>query len=225
MAATTEQDVGKEKQDPPYRNGSVVDPTKNVLDLVRAMEKTLDQLRVADGDLLNEKIARLHDKAGHNATIIDLHAKHQIALDLKESSRLDSVRQVDQLAVKTESDRAAAAVMALAAQANTTAENLRKSVDSSAATLAAQLSQSMMTIGDRITSLERTSYLGAGKSAVSDPAIEKISQEVQALARSRDTTTGKSEGISMAWAVVIGAVGLIVTILGGIGAIIALRGP
>jgi len=182
--------------------GGVIDPTKNVLDLVDAAVKRIDDVGRLRALLVDVQIA-------HQAEIGRLRADYQTAIDALEAKRLDAIRQVDQLAVKTEADRSAAAITALATTAATTAETLRNAVNTSATNLATQLTNTVNAITERIAQLEKLSYTGQGRQAVSDPQIERLSQMVEALARSQATSGGKSEGIGMSWSVLLAGVALI----------------
>lgn len=206
--------------------GPTVDPTKNVLDLVEASIKRIDDMAVLTGLLVEARLKVVEEtaklRAEHNAEIDRLRAEHQSVQDDKESRRLDSVRQVDQMAVRNESDRSALAITALASSAAVTAETLRSAVNTSAANLATQLDRTVSAITERIASLEKSSYQGIGRAGVADPAADRLQALVEALARAQSQGTGKSEGISSSWVVLVGVAGLILTLLGIGGAILAL---
>jgi hypothetical protein len=172
-----------------------------------------DDLRLSERRLQEEKIRCVEIQMRTLQHEMALRATHQASLDALESKRLDAVRGVDQLAAKTEADRAAAAVTSLANSAATTAETLRSAVNTSATNLATQLDRTVTAITERIAALEKSSYTGAGKQAVADPQMERLSTLVEALARSRASEAGKTEGISASWGVVLGAVALIASLL------------
>jgi hypothetical protein len=163
----------------------VIDPTENVRELFEAGATRQDDLRLAERRLQEEKIERLEAEFRAVQREVQIRADHQRDLDALESKRLDAVRSVDQLAAKTEADRAAAAVTALATQASTTAETLRSAVNTSATNLATQLDRTVSAIVERIAALEKSSYTGAGK----------------------------GEGMSSSWGVLLAVVGLIATLL------------
>jgi hypothetical protein len=163
----------------------VIDPTENVRELFEAGATRQDDLRLAERRLQEEKIQRLESEFRAVQREVRIRADHQRDLDALESKRLDAVRSVDQLAAKTEADRAAAAVTALATQASTTAETLRSAVNTSATNLATQLDRTVSAIVERIAALEKSSYTGAGK----------------------------GEGMSSSWGVLLAVVGLIATLL------------
>jgi hypothetical protein len=193
--------------------GPVIDPTKNVLDLVEAAVKRLDDMTALRGDLVDEKIKRLEREQALLVTMADLRAEHQRDLDALESKRLDAMRQVDQLAVKTEADRASSAITALANAAATTAETLRSAVNTSATNLATALDRTVASITERIAALEKSSYTGQGKQAVVDPQVTEMLVEMRALRSAQSQGTGKAEGINIAWVGLLGVVSLIVGLL------------
>jgi len=186
--------------------GPVIDPTQNVLDLVHAAINRQDDLRKAHDELNAQGI-------NHQKEMADLRAAHNKDLTAKESSRLDAIRQVDQLAVTRAAEQTLTAVNALASSQAREAETLRNSLTSTAAALATQNADTVKQISDRISSLERSSYEGKGKQAVSDPMLSELVVEMKSLRESRATGTGKTQGISAAWAVLLGVVTLIVGLI------------
>jgi len=195
------------------KGNPVVDPTQNVRELFEAGSTRQDDLRLAERRLQEEKILRVEVQLRAVQHEVALRAEHQTSLDQLESKRLDAVRSVDQLAAKTEADRAAAAVTALATSAATTAETLRSAVNTSATNLATQLDRTVTTIIERIAALEKSSYTGLGKQAVADPQIERLALMVETLTRSRAADTGKTEGIGASWGVLLGVVALVASLM------------
>lgn len=95
-------------------NEPVIDPTRNVLDLVRAETKRQDDLRNAEGGALRE--------------LMNLRADYDEKLRNKEADRIDAIRAVDVQAVQRAAEVAAAAVQALAAQVPITADAVRNAL-------------------------------------------------------------------------------------------------
>jgi hypothetical protein len=184
--------------------GPVIDPTQNVLDLVAAAIRRIDDVATLQAKLGDEKIQ-------HTEVIALLRAQHQVALDAQESKRLDSVRQIDQLAIKTESDRASLAITALATTAAVTAETLRSAVNTSATNLATQLDRTVTAINERIAALEKSSYTGMGKQAVADPQFTRLTDMVETLTRHTSASAGKSEGIGASWTVLVAVVAILIS--------------
>lgn len=202
----------------------VIDPTRNVLDLVHAAITRIDDLNAMTVKLTNEQNSRATDQYLALQREIELRAEHQIALDQLESKRIDAQRHGDQLAIKSESDRSALAITALASAASVTAETLRSAVNTSAANLALQLDRTVTAITGRIADLEKSANMGAGKQAVADPQMERLATMVENLVRSQATGSGKSEGINAFWVVLVAVAGLILTLLGIVTAVITFKG-
>lgn len=97
---------------------AVIDPTRNVLDLVRMSNQRQDDLRIME--------------ARHIREIIEIRNTHDIELRVAEARRIDAIRLVDQASVTRAAEVASEAVMTLAAQVPVTADAVR-------ATLAAAL--------------------------------------------------------------------------------------
>lgn len=193
--------------------GPTIDPTANVLALNAASTKRIDDMAEIREALADEKIKRIEERAVLLDTIVKLRAEHQAQLDSQESKRLDAVRAVDQLTVKTEADRQAAAVTTLATQAATTAETLRSAVNSSATNLATQLATTIATITERIATLEKSSYTGQGKQAAVDPQVSEMLTELRALRQTQSTAGGRTEGMTTSWKFVVAGIGMFGTLI------------
>jgi F0F1-type ATP synthase membrane subunit b/b' len=174
----------------------VIDPTANVLILVDAAVKRLDDLRAAENRRIEELLAL---ETLRTKEVAQLHASYTEKLALAESKRIDAIRSVDVAAVAIASDKAAQQATVLARAVETSAENLRTNLT----TLSNELIK-------RISTLEQSSYTGAGKSAVSDPMLVTLVDEMRSLRTSRDTGTGKSEGSSAVWGIIAAVIGLVV---------------
>jgi hypothetical protein len=192
--------------------GPVVDPTENVRELFEAGETRQDDLRLAERRLQEEKILRIEVGMRWLQHEVKIRANHQRDLDTLEAKRLDAVRSVDQLAVKTEADRSAAAITALANAAATTAETLRSAVNTSATNLATQLDRTVTAITERIAALEKSSYTGAGKQAVADPMMEQLLAEMRSSTAQRAADQGRSIGMSDSAKMIIAALGVLLTL-------------
>ena len=127
------------------------DPTFNVIQIVNAAVKRLDDLNTADRHANKEMIAL-------NKEIINLHFaywdKLRISdekLSLAESKRIDAIRSVDVGNVAIASEKAAQQATVLADQLTKSAEQLRNLV----LTTATQLQEQVITpLMDRIRDLE-----------------------------------------------------------------------
>lgn len=194
--------------------GPVVDPTANVRDLSEASNRRQDDLREANNKYIESEIRSLRLESKYLRRESQLRAEHQKEKELLESSRLNAIRTVDQQAVTTAADRTLAAVQTLAATQNASAEVLRSALTATAATIATQLQTTVQGLSERITGLERSSYEGKGKQALSDPMLEKLVSRMDSLIESRATDTGNTQGISMIWGIILGAGVLIGTLFG-----------
>jgi hypothetical protein len=92
----------------------IIDPTKNVLDLVAAAIQRQDDLREKD--------------TNHLVEIVRLRSDYDKELRKAESARIDAIRAVDVAAVQRAAEVAAEAVQTLAAQVPITAEAVRTSL-------------------------------------------------------------------------------------------------
>lgn len=125
----------------------VVDPTKNVLNLVEAESRRQDDLRLAGEKLSNVK----HQ---HAKELISLHSDYGDKLREAETKRLDAIRAVDVAAAAVAQQRI-----------ETTAATLRDLVASTASAAATAAASITNSLAERIAQLERTSYEGSGRGA------------------------------------------------------------
>lgn len=183
-----------------------IDPTENVIALVKAENKRQDDLRDAHSKFVEAEIEHVQDTA-------KLRSEHTKQMGEKESDRLDKIRQVDVLNASTAAAQALTAIQTLATTTTANAETLRALVTSTAAAIATQTATTVSTQNERIAALEKSSYEGAGKQRVSDPLVDKLLEEVKGLRESRAGVTAKSEGIHASWLILIGAVALISTLM------------
>lgn len=175
----------------------VIDPTKNVLDLVDASERRIDDLMAAA-----EKLSAV--KHQHSRDLIELNAQHARELREAETKRLDAIRAVD-----------TAAAAALANQVASSASTLRELVATTAEAAARAAAGVYNPLADRVAQLERTSYEGSGKQSVADPAMARMVEAIEALRSNMSEGVGKGAAMSQGTALIfaiLGAVGVIATI-------------
>jgi len=219
----------------PIAPGQIIDPTKNVLDLVRSAIIRQDDLRDANEKLTRamldgvEKIAVL--RASHSAELTEaeskrldevarLRADYTTQLSLAEAKRIDAIRAVDVNAVAVASQRAADQAGVLASQVSSSAEALRALVASTAATVATSLQQATTSLSARLTTLEQASYQSQGKQSYADPAFVELLSEVKRLREAGASGSGKSEGVGAMWGVIAVVLTLIIA---GAGVFIAIE--
>jgi hypothetical protein len=186
--------------------GPVFDPTKNVLDLVDAAIGRVDDMAELRAELQDVKSLHLRELG-------QLRAVHQRELDQAEASRLNSIRQVDREEVTKTAAANQAAITTLATSTATLAETLRTQVATTASAAEARQSASTAEMTKRLSALELSASASMGKQTVADPQLERLNVLVEQLARSQATGTGKSEGLGMAWVVMLGVVSLIVGLI------------
>lgn len=177
----------------------VIDPSENVLALVEAAVKRLDDLRAAETRRVDEQM--------------ELRAEYAERLANAEAKRIDAIRAVDVNAVAVASQRAADQATVLATQVVQSAEALRTLVASTAATVATSQQQLATTLSTRLTTLEQAQYEGKGKQALADPALATLVEEVRKLGAAGSVSTGKTAGIGLVGYVVAGAISMICGLL------------
>lgn len=188
-----------------------LDPTVNVRNIVLEAVNRIDDLRVLETTRVDERLAC---ERAHVREVMALRADYDEKLREAEAKRIDAIRVVDVQAVSTANDKATQQATVLATQVSTSAETLRALVASSATSTAAQLTQIITPITDRLALLEKAQYTGAGKEGVTDPMMSKLIEKIDGLSTSRSETTGKSQGMSASWSLLLGVMGLVGTILG-----------
>jgi len=217
------------------RGGAVIDPTRNVLDLVTAAIKRQDDLREAlqvliqsemksqskintlssdyDARLLKAATDRLESEAR-------LRAEFAAAIAATEKDRVNAIRSVDVGAVAIATERATATANALAktvqdtaavqsAQVARSAEDLRALVATTAAETNRNIQQQFTAITTRISALEQTGATGIGRSSVQDPATLRLIEEVQRLSRAQGDNQAKSDSYAWLWGIAIAVIGVI----------------
>jgi vacuolar-type H+-ATPase subunit I/STV1 len=200
--------------------GPPIDPTKNVLDLAEASDRRQDDLRDAE--------RRYNDlRSTHADQIANLRERHQRALDEKESSRLDSIRQVDREEVNKTAVAAQQAIKTLADSTVALKDTLQIQVANTATIVENRQVAFATEVNKRLSNLELTSSEGKGKSGVRDPAIDDLVKVVGQLAAQKNQDTGKSAGINASWLILLGVMtlisGLIVIAGAGIAIAFAIR--
>jgi hypothetical protein len=150
---------------------AVVDPTKNVLDLVEAAVRRLDDL----ADLRDE----------HTREMTVLRDAHAVEIRKAESARIDAIRQIDVQAVQRASEVANIAATTLAAQVTTTAEAMR-----------VQLTAALSPIQKSIEDLRRAQYEAQGQRQPdpTDAALVPIRENLAALNTRMAARDGLAQG-------------------------------
>lgn len=131
--------------------GPVVDPTRNVLDLVQAAVARLDDMRDMEARHVRELLAR---DSSHAAEIRDL-----------ETKRLDAIRGVDVAAVQRAAEVQAQVALALQTQVAATAEAMRNQVAATNTSFANALAAAIKPLADAVAAVQQQQYIQAGQKA------------------------------------------------------------
>lgn len=128
----------------------VIDPTKNVLDLVTAAIQRQDDLRLASDRLNEVRITALREFQEARVTAQSLIQDWMRNTEMKRIKEKDEQRQFYETRI---------------------ADMLRTSVESTSSLVSTQLVQIQNTFNDRVSQLERFRYETGGKTSITDPAI------------------------------------------------------
>jgi hypothetical protein len=196
--------------------GATVDPTKNVLDLVSAAVLRVDDLAEVRGQLVDEKIKRMEREWIHLDKIAELRELHNREMRDSESRRVDANRATDLAAVGTAATQALAQINTVAATATVTAETLRTQVATTATAAENRLGLFSGDVNKRLSALELSSSEGKGKQTVTDPAYEKLVEQMERIAQNQLLGTGKRQGIELSWGVVLALVAILAALYSGV---------
>jgi hypothetical protein len=179
------------------QGGGVIDPTKNVMDLVLAQEKYQNGMREGQ-----EKIQRFALEAAntfHNFAR-DMEAKLSGIRFDAESRRIDQLADIRMVYEKRIADM------------------LNESVRSTSALVSTQLVQIQATFNDRVSKLEEFRWSSSGRSSVSDPALanalEQLGATIAALKTSEDSRGGRGTGRNDMYGWLLAGVAMIATVVG-----------
>ena len=150
----------------------IIDPTENVIALVKAETKRIDDLREAEAKRVDA--LRLAESQRVNE-VMQLRADHNKELIEKESKRMDAIRAVDVAAVAVANDKSVASAALLANAVQTTAETLRSLVAATATQVAESLTRLSEALTERIAKLEVSQSKSEGRQGLSTPIIIALS--------------------------------------------------
>lgn len=178
--------------------GPVIDPTKNVLDLVMAESKYQDAMRNA-GEKLSKELSSAETRRVDDLAALRLQYDTQISENLR-------------VQVKTTSEL-------ISTQLDKVTTSLSTQITSMTASFSAQIQLMSATLGQRIADLERFRWEVGGKTSVSDPATERVMSTlisaVTALEKSQESGAGRGVGQTqiLSWIMqVVTFVGVVVAI-------------
>ena len=165
--------------------GPVIDPTENVIALVKAEARAAAMFRKADRKYNDAMFTHLKE-------IGILRATNAETLRIGDLDRLSKTREVDVLAGSASAATLATAVQTLANTSDRNAETLRNTLNATAATMAKQ-----------------TSDQAAVLSSQTDSLVKDINNRIAELQKSQYQGVGKNEGFSTSWTVVLAVAGLL----------------
>ena len=131
-----------------YRGNTTIDPTKNVLDLVRAAIANQDAMRDGLKELMVEKVGGLKEILNIISDAQTTFQNAQLEAETRRINELASTRQEF---------------------SNTIRDMLAESVRTTSNLVSTQLVQIQATFDTRVTKLEAGAFTQAGKSSVQDP--------------------------------------------------------
>ncbi len=137
-------------------NDPVIDPTKNVLDLVESAIQRQDDLRAAEAEHVREVIAL----RAEIAAVRDQHAKE---LRAAEAARINAIREIDVGNVSRAAEVATTQAATLAAQVALSAETLRNQVAAAASAATVALAAALEPVQKDIADLRRAQYEAQGQ--------------------------------------------------------------
>ncbi len=182
--------------------GQVVDPTKNVLDLVEAKSKSAEELRETDRKY-NELDRKWNFQYWSDLRTADLQAHREMRLLEKEIVNLHMMRIKDageKEAERLNDIRAGATQQAarLASDLVSSQELARKLVETTATTLSGTAAGASASVNDRLTKIEQTQYTTAGKTGATDPVLAQYmaqtSAALESLANNQTRSGGEQRG-------------------------------
>jgi hypothetical protein len=196
--------------------GRTVDPTRNVIALVKAESAAAKALRKADIKYNDSQHAHLRE-------IGKLRSAYAETMRVSDLDRWDKTRKVDVEAGTASAAALATAVQTLANTSDRNAETLRNLVTATAQTMAKQTADQALVlsaqtdslvkdINMRIAELQKASYQGVGKSSVADPMMAEWMTEMRGIVKNQATTGGQRQGVNAMWLIIVGAVGLVGTL-------------
>src|ERR1035441_2592044 len=145
----------------------VVDPTKNVRDLVAAENRRQDDLREMEArhvcEVVEIKADCQKDEIKGVQHIEELRAQHAKELRVAETARIDAIRAVDVQAVQQAAAVQDTRASALAAQVALAAEAMRSQVTTTAEAAATALATALAPITASIEQLRQAMYEAQGQ--------------------------------------------------------------
>jgi hypothetical protein len=192
--------------------GPVVDPTKNVLDLVRAESKYQDAMRDAEAKM-SSAIAKAEQRRIDDLAALRLIYDQRIAEDLRVNVKTTSDQLAGQLVKETG---------ALSNQISALTTSFSGQLTTLTTSFTNQVSALTNAITPRIADLERFRWEQGGKTAERDPAVSQalvdMAKSISALKDVQKKEEGHTQFTGQIWGVVIGAA----VVASAVGAVVGL---
>lgn len=191
--------------------GGVVDPTANVIALVQAEAKRLDEMSKLERERVNE--------------LFHLRAQHTTEIRHAESARIDAIRAVDVGAVAAAAQVSATQATTLATTVASSAEALRNQVAAAASAQTVALAAALDPIQKDIADLRRAQYEAQGQQRL-DPSDVKFGEVLERIGRIENTYTGRREQRSETRAQFStgqAVIGVVVAVIAAIGLYLGLK--
>lgn len=180
---------------------------EEVISIARLAHKVDDMADdMVTKDLLRAEVGRI-DGA------IEAHIKYTRDSAVAEAKRLDSIREVDAMAVRVANDRAVEQAGILAKQVESVASTLRELVSTTASTAAEAQIQLFAPIVTRLQKVEDKQNEDRGAAKYTDPMLAGLAEKVDALVNALSEGRGKGAGMNALWGYIIGAIGVLSAIL------------
>ena len=176
--------------------GSTIDPTANVIALVRAEKEHTREMRSLENKFYDYAIAQMTRE-------ITLRAEY--AKEARRDDRVTqaAIRQVDITNQNSAAVQIDTAIKALAKATEDTRKTLADGMENTRKTLAESMTSRDTRVDERIARLEGSANLSAGRQSVSDPAIEKLTEVVAALAKNQQNISGRDAGFDTSWKIIV----------------------
>ena len=188
--------------------GPVVDPTKNVLDLVKAESKYQDAMRDAT-DSKQKALAQAEQRRIDDLAALRLAYDQRIAEDLRVNVKTTSDQLAGQLVKETG---------ALSSQIGVLNTSFTNQLTTLTTSFTQQIGALTSALTPRIADLERFRWEQGGKTSVSDPAvttaIADMTKAIKDLELSRGAIKGHTEGNTAVWNAI--SVGITILISAGV---------
>ena len=186
--------------------GPVVDPTKNVLDLVKAESKYQDAMREA-GDRMQAALANAEQRRQDDMAALRLSYDSRIAEDLRVNVKTTSDQLAGQLVKETGS---------LSSQIGALTTSFTNQLTTLTTSFTNQISALTSALTPRIADLERFRWEQGGKAGERDPAITAaitdMTKAIKDLELTRGTTKGHTEGSTLVWSAIGNAVAILIAL-------------